>query len=651
MGRSVARRGRRRGGVLGTANCDVGAEEWYFGAERPDATTTMVELGMRGVGARGGDRARGVRGERRGALRLRRVRGARCRGTPPDGSSPIDGTIGQEGSVGADGGSEDGNEDVSAPEDAATDSNAADAPSCGPDASTAYCGEDAGCVDTTSSLENCGSCGHACTVPANGEATCTASGCGITCNTEFVACNGACVPNTGEPSQDPCVVTSANGIFVAPTGVDTAAGTEAAPVLTIAKGVALAKTAGLAVFVCVATYPAPLSFTVAQDGVKVYGGLVCPGAGVTNAWSYSGGQVMVAPTTAGTTALTTSGLAVGMTFEDFVFQSSNASGVDANGNGNSSIAVSVSTSNGMVFKRVAMIAGTGAGGNPGTTEEANSGTQAGQGGSPPSAAPATGGQGCVATCPNGVGTQAGSGGLGGALSGGAGQNGLPDLSADAGIGGAGQTAINGGCGVGTLGAPGGPGSPGDGSQTLGMLTSSGWSPGGTGTNGTAGDTAQGGGGGGGATYSGAPTGGGGGGGCGGCGGGLGTGGAAGGASIALVSIASGVALDGCTLSSANGGMGGQGGAGQAGQQGGNKGGAAGDGCQGGAGGNGGTGGGGGGGAGGSAFDIAYTGTEPTQNSTTLSAPGSGGPGGQPGTNGAAVTGVGMTGASATTMSF
>ncbi|MGO8997308.1 MAG: hypothetical protein ACLQVI_28670, partial [Polyangiaceae bacterium] len=108
-------------------------------------------------------------------------------GTPPDGSSPIDGTIGQEGSVGADGGSEDGNEDVSAPEDAATDSNAADAPSCGPDASTAYCGEDAGCVDTTSSLENCGSCGHACTVPANGEATCTASGCGITCNTEFVA--------------------------------------------------------------------------------------------------------------------------------------------------------------------------------------------------------------------------------------------------------------------------------------------------------------------------------------------------------------------------------------------------------------------------------------------------------------------------------
>ena len=54
---------------------------------------------------------------------------------------------------------------------------------------------------------------------------------------------------------------------MAPTGVDlSAAGTEAAPVLTIAKGVALAKTAGLAVFVCVATYPAPLSFTVEQYG-------------------------------------------------------------------------------------------------------------------------------------------------------------------------------------------------------------------------------------------------------------------------------------------------------------------------------------------------------------------------------------------------
>ena len=284
---------------------------------------------------------------------------------PLDGSAG-DGTTGEEGSVGGEGSTGDAN------------------PSCGDDANVAYCGQGAGCVDTTSSPGNCGTCGNACAVPANGAATCTGGTCGVTCAEGFVQCNGACDPLSGEPAVNPCTVTSANGIFVAPppAGNDSAAGTETAPVATITQGVELAKTAGLAVFVCDATYTAPLTFTAAVDGVNVYGGLVCPGAGVTNAWAYeAGGQVTVAPTTAGTTALAISGLTTGMTFEDFVFQSSNASGVDSDGNGASSLAATVSWLTGVVFKRVAMVAGTGAAGNPGTAqEEGDGGTQAGPGG-------------------------------------------------------------------------------------------------------------------------------------------------------------------------------------------------------------------------------------------------------------------------------
>ena len=238
-------------------------------------------------------------------------------------------------------------------------------PSCGDDANVAYCGQDAGCVDTTASPESCGTCGNACPVPANGAATCTGGTCGITCAEGFVQCNGACDPLSGEPAVDPCTVTSANGIFVAPSGSDSAAGTETAPVATIAQGVTLAKAAGLAVFVCDATYTAPLAFSSAQDGVNVYGGLVCPGAGVTNAWSYEAGQVTVAPTTAGTMALAINGLTKGMTFEDFVFQSSNARRGRFGREWGSSIAVTVSGSTGVVFKRVAMVAGAGAGGNRG----------------------------------------------------------------------------------------------------------------------------------------------------------------------------------------------------------------------------------------------------------------------------------------------
>jgi hypothetical protein len=52
---------------------------------------------------------------------------------------------------------------------------------------------------------NCGSCGNVCTAPANGSATCTAgspSTCGFTCNSGYVLCGGACLA-TSDYLTDP----------------------------------------------------------------------------------------------------------------------------------------------------------------------------------------------------------------------------------------------------------------------------------------------------------------------------------------------------------------------------------------------------------------------------------------------------------------
>lgn len=51
------------------------------------------------------------------------------------------------------------------------------------------------CVDTATSIANCGSCGRACTAPANGSATCAAGACGITCNAGYTASGATCADN------------------------------------------------------------------------------------------------------------------------------------------------------------------------------------------------------------------------------------------------------------------------------------------------------------------------------------------------------------------------------------------------------------------------------------------------------------------------
>jgi hypothetical protein len=455
-------------------------------------------------------------------------------------------------------------------------------------------------------------------------------------------------------------VSTAPGIFVAPTGSDSANGAISTPVQTITKGLALATVHGgpSVVYVCDATYAEALTISGA-NGLAIYGGLVCPGGGAANPWDYDpGGKVTVAPAApanAVATALTVNQGTTGLTIEDFAFTSPNASGVDGNGNGESSIAVMVNGATGVVFKRVTMTAGNGAVGAAGVTKSAYSGAQAMGGNAPATLTPAIGGAECTfSACPDGnmtIGGKGGNGVLSATPPAGAGETGSPTRGEDAGIGGAGETS-SAECTGGGTGASGAPGAGGAGATALGMLSQNGWMAGGTGMSGAPGETAQGGGGGGAGLYASLPTsGGGGGGGCGGCGGAYGAGGAAGGASIALQSANSAVTVNDCVLTSTLAGAGGLGGPGQAGQLGGFKGEATGNGCQGGPGGNGGNGGGGGGGAGGSSFDLAYVGTAPTMTGTTLSTSGSPGMGGGPGTYGLPTGGTGATGVFATMQGF
>ena len=53
---------------------------------------------------------------------------------------------------------------------------------------------DGGCGDVTSSKDNCGTCGHACsTSVGHATAACVDSGCTFTCNSGYSACGGACL--------------------------------------------------------------------------------------------------------------------------------------------------------------------------------------------------------------------------------------------------------------------------------------------------------------------------------------------------------------------------------------------------------------------------------------------------------------------------
>jgi len=107
-----------------------------------------------------------------------------------------DGSIGGDGGQGPDGNvtpGDDGASEASSNDDSGFDSG----PLCG----TLTDCEEAGCVDTTSSVDNCGACGKVCPGASNGGATCTASTCSIGCDTGFTDCSGTCANEQTDPKH------------------------------------------------------------------------------------------------------------------------------------------------------------------------------------------------------------------------------------------------------------------------------------------------------------------------------------------------------------------------------------------------------------------------------------------------------------------
>jgi hypothetical protein len=433
--------------------------------------------------------------------------------------------------------------------------------------------------------------------------------------------NGPACDAASAPSDNPCVIAEAYGVFVSPAGTDGKVGTRAAPVFSIGHGMDLAKAAGKRVYVCAGAFGESLVVDPSRDGVNVYGGFDC------GTWTYSAtNRVTVGPSQPGY-ALEVEGLAHGAVFEDLEFDAPRASLANP---GQSSIAVLVSGSQGVSFERVVMVAGNGTDGAPGASGQDHGDGGAGNGasnwfGTAPAYAELNGNDatsssaGSQNVCACGDATSS-TGGQGGAGPGDGGQvpgPGLPSYGSDAGAGTPGRNGA-------ACGAGGSPVLSGGDGLTIaaaligdlpGTVSGSGWAP----ANGAAGADGQPGQGGGGGGDGPAGVGGGGGGACGGCGGAGGKAGAGGGSSIALLSYQSVVALESCTLTTNNAGNGGAGGYGEAGQPGsfidgnGSVGG-----CPGGGGGSGSGGNGGQGGPGGLSLGIGYAGTAPTFDGSPVS---------------------------------
>lgn len=390
-------------------------------------------------------------------------------------------------------------------------------------------------------------------------------------------------------------------IYVSPTGSDTADGSRAHPLASIAAAARAASTGAHHVLVC-GSYTAPLALGAEANGVTISGGFDCA------TWQ-PGGVTTVAPVSG--YALTIDG-ATGVTIEDVRFAAADAKD-------GSSVSAYIARSSGVTLRRVTAIGGKGAPGRSGTTPSAA--LPPAIPGANAAAAPfSTGGQGPTLHCPYGGDSVGGNGGTGQS----AGNVGQPLIAENAG-----QTGNA--CTIGTRGQDGAPSDNGPGARTSGAWLSDAWRPSG-GLPGNGGHTGQGGGGGGGGAGPGNGGGSGGTGGCGGDGGGAGEGG---GASFGLVIDHAAVRLESCALVSGQAGDGGAGAPGQAGELGAGPGTAGGSGCHGGEGGNGSTGAAGGGGAGGVSAALVFSGTSPTSDGLTTFTAGTAGVrglGGAPGAN-------------------
>lgn len=441
------------------------------------------------------------------------------------------------------------------------------------------------------------------------------------------------------PSEEPCLVSDEQAVFVAPSGTDKSAGTQSAPLRSIAKAVELATASGKIVIACSARFDESLSLT---SGARIYGGFACPDEDA--AWSYDPTlRTEIAPLVQGP-ALSVQEVPDPIVIEDVEF-----SAFAATAPGGSSIAAVVLDSPSVTLRRVRIAAGAAAAGSDG--EKGANGAD----GDTPLSDQRGGDAVCGAQAPltrdggrwlaaNACGSRGGAGGqaqrgdLG--FSGGSGSpllnvspegvnNGGPPAPA---------TPADAPGGNGNQGSPGKAGASGAASLDQSTFTKEGFTPSAAGGNGADGYPGQGGGGGAASNGAGMCIGASGGaGGMGGCGGKAGAGGASGGASVALLSWDSKVTLDACELVAGNGGAGGKGGAGGAGGLGktgadgglglsdsSNSLGAAG---KGGKGGDGGMGGPGAGGNGGPSYALVFHGTTPLKLNETTLAPGMGGAGG------------------------
>ncbi|HEY1959614.1 MAG TPA: hypothetical protein VGH28_28590 [Polyangiaceae bacterium] len=416
------------------------------------------------------------------------------------------------------------------------------------------------------------------------------------------------------PSQGGCAVDDTDGFFVSPAGSDTGVGSKAAPFQTIGRGI-LAAAGNVTkpnVYICQGTYAENLVIQTAPAGVALHGGFDCTG------WTQTSAPTTVAPKWMTGDAepqyvLDVIGAAA-------LVESMTLTAPDATDPGASSIAAFVNGSPGMTFRRAAVTSGHGADAVPV--------------GLPPAALPANADGnpavsdtqgGASRSCP--CATDTTTGGAGGAYNGSSAidpMGGLPIEPADP------EAGAPGPC-TGPIGADGADGGVGASATSIGVLTASGWQPGG-GAAGVIGATGQGGAGGG--FRVGGPPNAGGSGACGGCGGEGAPGGAAGGASLAIVVLNATLRIQASSIHAGSGGQGGDGGAiGQAGQPGGSGGigspalnGV----CHGGAGGTGGAGGPGGGGAGGSSVAIATVATTPDIDAFSTVLAGTAGKGGHDG---------------------
>ena len=438
-----------------------------------------------------------------------------------------------------------------------------------------------------------------------------------------------------------------NGVYIAPTGSDSAAGTAAAPFATIKEGVAIASAEKRTLYVCAATFTENVLIT---SGITIDGGYDC-----ANGW---------APTTNFANIAPSSGVPLTINSGSAPVSISNVKtkAPDNYASSGSSIGAFVVNSTAVVLQHVQLTSGNAGDGEPAAppstqTTPAPSGAN---GASLPDfgCTPGEGGE-CNGIASGGNATndgcygQGGVGGNGGdVVTGMAPETGGVGLPTSSGGQGGPANASNGqGAGLpGSIGITGSAGSPA--TSGIGTVTAAGYVASNSGSGGSPGQ-AGGGGGGGAGGYSGSSGqlcsidflgGGGGQGGFGGCGGPGGAGGSAGGASIALLTFNSAVQLSDAILNTGNGGdgasstegaagqPGGQGGPGGAGSHGDNAGGdctnssTSGNAYGGGPGGQGGKGGAGGPGGGGPSIGILAMNTAPQVSTATYNV-GSGGSGG------------------------